>query len=64
MVQTRKLSLAHEALATDMIIGSYFQSYDYETVRINPRTGRFKANLAVIHSRSQRRLNRRYSKGI
>jgi hypothetical protein len=64
MVQTRKLSLAYEALATDIILSDYFRNYDFETVRINPVTGRFKANLATIIQRSQRRLNRRYSKGI
>jgi hypothetical protein len=64
MVKTTKLSLAYEALATDIILSSYFADYDFETVRVNPITGRFKANLAMIVSRSQRRLNRRYSKGI
>lgn len=64
MVATKKLSLAHEALASQMIIHSYYMDTMDWQVRINPITGRKKACLMIILAHAEQRLNRRYLKGI
>jgi hypothetical protein len=56
---SRPLTLAEQALATDLILND-LSHRDQTEFRINPFSGKEKTPLFIIAENSQKRLHRRY----